>query len=438
MSSSVRRVVITGVGLISPLGNDKESLWDGLQAGRSAVGPITVLPGESPPVGIAAEADQFIGKIDNFGPLEKNAKKAIRKGLKLMCRECQMGVATAQLALSDAGIASENVDPERVGVSFGSDYMVTLPDDFLEGVKACGGDAGHFEFDQWAGTGLAKMSPLWLLKYLPNMPASHIGIYNNFCGPSNSITMREASGNLVIGEALEIIIRGNADVMLCGSTGTRLNPSKIVHAAQQEELAAGDGDPAAASRPFDLNRTGMVLGEGAATVVLEELTLAEARGATIYGEVLAGSSSAAAGRKLVARRDVAMKNALAGVLKNARLSLDEIGHLTAHGLSTRPGDIEEARAVNQVFAGRNEPLPIVAPKSHFGNLGAGSGVVELIASLLALTHNQLFPILNYETPDPACPITAVTDTTTSPGETFINLSTTPQAQAAAVLIRRYR
>ena len=437
MSSSVRRVVITGIGLISPLGNDKESLWEGLQSGRSAVGPITVLTGESPPTKIAAEANLFTGKIDCFGPLEKEKQKAIRKGLKIMCRECQMGVATAQLALSDAGIASDAVDPERVGVSFGSDYMVTVPEDFIEGVKACGGDAGHFEFDQWAGAGLARMSPLWLLKYLPNMPASHIGIYNNFCGSSNSITMREASGNLAIGEALEIIRRGNVDVMLCGSTGTRLNPSKIVHAAQQEELAAGDGDPAQASRPFDLNRTGMVLGEGAATVVLEELSQAEARGATIYGEVLAGSSSAAAGPRLVARREVAIKNALAGVLRSARLSIDEIGHINAHGLSTRTGDAEEASAVNQVFAGRSERLPIVAPKSHFGNLGAGSGVVELIASLLALEHGHLFPILNYETPDPECPITAVTDTSTPTGDTFINLSTTPQAQASAVLIRRY-
>ena len=129
------------------------------------------------------------------------------------------------------------------------------------------------------------MSPLWLLKYLPNMPASHLAIYNDLRGPNNSLTLREAAANIALGEAFQIILRGSADAMLVGATGTRLHCMKIVHALQQEEVARGDGDPARASRPFDRDRTGMVLGEGAGAVMLEELGHAQARGATIYGEV---------------------------------------------------------------------------------------------------------------------------------------------------------
>jgi 3-oxoacyl-[acyl-carrier-protein] synthase II len=203
---------------------------------------------------VAAEAKEFQGEIDDFGPLDKETKKAIRKGLKVMCRECQMGVAAAQQALADAGLVSGAYDPTRAGISFGSDYMLTMPDDFAEGIQQCLGEEGKFELSRWAKEGMPKMSPLWLLKYLPNMPASHLAIYNNLQGPNNSITVREASPNLAVAEALQIILRGRADLMLCGATGTRLHPMKIVHALQQEEVASGNGAPERTSRPFDLHR----------------------------------------------------------------------------------------------------------------------------------------------------------------------------------------
>ena len=174
MNSSSNRVVITGMGLVSPLGNSKEALWDNLAAGRSAVGPITMTPEGVLPLKFAAEAKQFTGDIDNFGPLEKEQKKAIRKGTKMMCRESQMGVAAAQIALADAGLAPGKCDPERTGVSFGSDYMISLPDDFAEGIQQCTDGDRRFHFERWGTEGLDKMNPLWLLKYLPNMPASHI------------------------------------------------------------------------------------------------------------------------------------------------------------------------------------------------------------------------------------------------------------------------
>jgi len=437
MSSAARRVAVTGMAIVSPLGDTKKALWDALSAGRSGVGRLTTVPSGVVPVKFGADAAGFRGKIDDFGPLDKDRKKAIRKGLKVMCRECQMGIAAAQKALVDADFAPAEANRERTGITFGAEYMLTLPEEFIESIKQCLDAEGQFEFDRWAKEGMPKMSPLWLLKYLPNMPASHLAIFNDLRGPNNSLTLREAASNAAVGEAYQTIIRGSADAILTGATGTRLHPMKLIHAVQQEELANGEGEPTRASRPFDRDRTGMVPGEGAGAIMLEELAIAEARGATIYGEIVAGSSSSTIGRRLVARREKAMTNALQAVLEAAGYAADEVGHLHAHGLSTRTCDAEEARAINNVFGNRKDPIPVVAAKSSFGNLGAGSGMVELIASLMALKEERLFPVLNYENPDPQCPINVVTDAQATAGESFVTLNVTPQGQATAVMIRGY-
>ena len=431
-----RRVVITGVGMISPLGNDKESLWQNLSTGRSGIGPVQSLPPGALPVDIAAEARSFSGRVEDFGPLEGEMRKHVRKGLKVMCRECQMGVAAAQLALHDAQLGAGKSDPERIGVVYGSDYMITEPDEFTSGIIDCLDEQRRFHFSSWAPRGMTKMNPLWLLKYLPNMPASHIAIYNDLRGPNNSITQREAAGNLAVGEAFRVIMRSHADAMVAGATGTRIHPMKAVHAKMSEDLAKGGNDPATAARPFDLDRSGMVLGEGAGAVVLESLGSAEKRGATIYGEVVAAASSAVVGHDFMPRREQALANVMRSALREARIGPDRIGHIHAHGLGTRCGDAEEARAVRQVFGEQADRIPVTAAKSYFGNLGAGSGVVELIASILAMHNNRLFPVRNYETPDPECRVNVVR-TSLDAGNSFLNLSVSPQGQASCVLVRRF-
>ncbi|NCY01564.1 MAG: beta-ketoacyl-[acyl-carrier-protein] synthase family protein [Planctomycetia bacterium] len=309
-AASSRRVVITGMGVVCPLGLTPEDLWAGLVEGRSGVGPLESFPCGGLPLHHAAEARAFTGDIDNFGPLAAETKKAIRKGLKVMCRESQMAVAAAQRALHHSGLfaadaAAAGVQPERFGCVFGSDYMLTLPEDFTASVAKCRGADGRFAFDRWAADGMPQLTPLWLLKYLPNMPASHIAIYNDLRGPSNSLTLREASGHLALGEATITIQRGAADVMVVGATGTRVHPMKTVHALQSEQVALPDGgppggrddDPAGWSRPFDRGRKGMVLGEGAAVFIVEEFEHARRRGATIHGEILghAARNAGAAG-----------------------------------------------------------------------------------------------------------------------------------------------
>ncbi len=429
-----RRVVITGLGLISPLGNSPQALWNALDAGTSAVRPIESMRLDQLPTRFGAEASAFSGAIDDFGSLEGDKKKAIRKGLKLMCRETQMGVAAGQRALSDAGWGAGGYDVERTGVTFGSDYMMTAPQDFAAGVAKCTTD-GRFDYARWGSEGMSEVTPLWLLLYLPNMPASHLAIYNDLRGPSNSVTVREASSNLAIGEAYRTVSRGDAEIMLAGSTGTRVHPMKFVHTLTQEQVAANGVEPSHASRPFDLNRSGQVLGEGAGAVVLEAWEFANARGAKIYGEMIGFGSSTVADYRGVANRRQALVNAMRAAMKDAVISPADIGHINAHGLSTTRCDASEAAAIREVLGDLADGVPVVAVKSYCGNLGAGSGAVEMIASLAALENGRLFPTLNYTTPDPDCPIHVVADAETPAGQCFLNLNITPQGQAAVIVVR---
>ena len=393
-----RRVAITGLGAVSPLGNTVASLREGLWAGKSGVGPLSwmaPLPGR---VVYGGEAWDFSGQIDDFGNLEKDRKKVVRKALKMMCRETMMAVAVVQEATNDAGFDSSPPDPERCGVVFGSDYMVTMPDDMTAGMLKCGAPGG-FRYEAWGSDGLADMNPLWMLKYLPNMPASHIAITFDLRGPNNSLTMREAAGLAAIREAVQTIRRGHADRMIAGATGTRIHPLKTIHAVQTERLADPTLEPAEACRPFDADRTGMVVGEGAAAVVLEEMESAKARGATIYGEVVGAASSLAADRNLKGDTRRVLETVARAALAGA--GLDSVGHVNAHGLSTPESDVAEAEAIRAALGGSD--TPVVALKSRFGNLGAASGVVELVGSVLALSEPALPPAINCPNPRPALP-----------------------------------
>jgi 3-oxoacyl-[acyl-carrier-protein] synthase II len=435
-----RRVVITGMGVVCPLGLSLEDLWTGLVEGRSAVGPLEAFCADGLPLHHAAEARGFTGDIDDFGSLEGEKKKAIRKGLKVMCRESQMAVAAAQRALHHSGLFAGGAgpQPERFGCVFGSDYMLTLPEDFTASVAKCRGADGQFDFDRWASDGMPQLTPLWLLKYLPNMPASHIAIYNDLRGPSNSLTLREASGHLALGEATSTIQRGAADVMVAGATGTRVHPMKTVHALQSEQVAlpggpAGD-EPSRWSRPFDRARAGMVLGEGAGVLVLEELEHARRRGATIHGEIIGHAARNSGHAGGVGRTRQALGLAMKRALAMAGIEPAQVSHVHAHGLSTSVGDREEAGAVHDALGAAAARVPMAAAKSHFGNLGGGSGLVECVSSLLALAHGELFPLLNYEHPDPDCPIRAARRGDAA-GAIFISSSVTPQGQAGAVVVR---
>jgi 3-oxoacyl-[acyl-carrier-protein] synthase II len=437
---SRRRVVITGLGVISPLGNSPEKIWQHLCTGQSGVRPLKYLPPIEGLVRYGAQADEFTGSIDDFGPMPKERKKAIRKGLKVMCRETMMAVAAAQHAAVDSGYGDTPMDPERSGVVFGSDYMLSPPQDFQSGMIRCGVVENDFQFSRWGTAGLGEMNPLWMLKFLPNMPASHIAIFNDLRGPNNSLTLREIAGLMAIREAAQTIQRNHADCMIAGATGTRIHPFKTIHAIQTEQLADPQMEPARASRPFDQDRTGMVLGEGAGALILEELESARSRGATIYAEVAGTGCCTVTSANLKAQRTDAIGGAIRQTLADSGRSPSEVGHISAHGLGTVECDREEAEAIAHVFGEQAGQIPVTATKSFFGNLGAGSGVVELIASLLSLGTGHLHGTLNYETADPGCPLAISRPVAATAGDywpaghSFVKANVTPQGQAAALLV----
>ncbi len=436
MPNSNRRVAITGLGVVSPLGNSAAAMWESLRAGRSGIEPLSSLPAIEGHVHFGGEARDFSASIEDFGVLAKDQKKAIRKSLKVMCRETIMAIAAAHQAVSDARFSESPVDPERSGIVFGSDYMLSPPGDFTDGMIKCGAQEGNVEYEKWGQAGLAEMNPLWMLKYLPNMPASHIAILNDLRGPNNSLTLREIAGIMAVREAMQTIQRGHADCMLAGATGTRIHSFKTIHAVQSEQLASTECEPEQASRPFDLNRTGMVVGEGAGAIVLEELESARRRGATIYGIVSGAGSSIVTNSKLEGQRDKAMANAARNAMAEARIAADRLGHISAHGLATTGCDVDEAKAIHETLGSDGAKIPVVAAKSYFGNLGAGSGILELVASTMALNEGQLFRTLNYETPDPQASLAVTSDDQQPAGASFLKLSVTPQAQAAAVVVSR--
>ena len=439
MSTSERRVVITGMGLISPLGNSVEALWQSVSTRKSGVNLIQRLPGDHLPSDIAGEAWDFSGEIDDFGPLEKKTKRGIKKASRLMCREIQMGVAASQLALNHSGLDLDQSDPERIGTMFGSDYIISEPSEFVRGVRECLNNSGEFDFEDWGEKGKPGVEPLWLLKYLPNMPASHVAIHNDLRGPSNSITVREASSNLAIAEGTTTIRRGSADRIVAGATGSRVQTLRTLHVSLQEQLAdrhsdSAGGDPAKASRPYDKDRTGIVLGEGAGILVLEEMQAAEARGATVYGEVLGYGSSAVADIDGVADFKTAFLNSIHGALATSQLNPGDVGHIHGHGSGAIRCDREEAQAIREVFG---QDVPVTSLKSYMGNLGAGSGAVELIASLVGLQHKQIIPTLNFESGDPESPLNVVQEPTATENGVVLNLNVTPQGQASAVLVQAF-
>jgi len=433
-SPSSRRVVITGLGLVSPLGNDPDTLLAALRCGDSGIRPLTRVPHDVLGINHGAEATQFTGAIGDYGPLEKKLQRTIRKGSKVMCREIEMGVAVAQLALHDAGLDEQQRDRDRTGVVYGCDYIMSLPEEFATGIAKCVGEDGEFDFSRWGVAGKPQVNPLWLLKYLPNMPASHIAIYNDLRGPNNSITVREASAGAALAESYCTIERGHADVLVVGSTGSRIHPLRTLHASMQESLATDRDDPTTMSRPFDKSRDGSVLGEGAAAMICESLEHAQSRGATVLAELVGYASSAVGPSAGTDHIQTAVANVLRGAL--GEVDPKSIGHLHAHGLGTVESDVQEAAAIHSVFGPPAKQPPVTTLKGHVGNLGAGGGMVETVVSLKAL-GGDLFPIRNLENLAGDCPINACAGGSVPAGDQFINVNVTPQGQASAVRIKRF-
>lgn len=391
MSNTAKReVVITGIGLVSPIGIGKERFWQSLVEGHSGVrrNELFAECGHVSPLG----AD-----VADFDPKQYVRP---RKALKVMSRDIQIGFAAADLACVDGQLPQHPVDPERIGIVLGADMIACELDELAEPFKLCI-ENQQFKYERW-GQAMASFYPLWMLKYLPNMPACHIGITQDFRGPNNSLVMAEVSSLAAFIEAVRVIERGQADAMIAGGVGSRIHPTIWTH-DQLWQLSGRANDPAAACRPFDAQRDGTVHGEGSGTFLLETRQSAEARGVPILATVRGFATASEPISRQGAITGAAVRRAIAGALAQAGVAPAEIGHVNAHGMGTTDDDQIEAQAIRAELG----DVPVTAIKSYFGYLGAGSGAVEMAASVLAFQHKQVPRTLNYETPDPACPINVV-------------------------------
>ncbi len=412
-------IVVTGVGTISPIGIGNEPFWTALCEGRSGVRLL-------PPFDDPALAAPFGGVVADF-----DAKQYVRprKSLKVMSRDIQLGFAAADLAYVDAGLRERPVDPERLGVMLGADLIPCELDELAGAFRSCTID-GRFDFNRWGAAVTAELFPLWMLKYLPNMPACHIGIAQDARGPNNTITLGDVSTLSALAEATRVVARGQADVIIAGGVGSRIHPAMWIR-GQIIGQSRRRGDPATASRPFDALRDGLVNGEGAGAFILETQPHAQARGARVLARILGFASVFEPHGNGQPCQGTAIRRAIVAALGAAGLKPTEIGHVVAHGISTIDSDRREAQAIRATLG----DVPVTAPKSYFGYLGAASGALETALSVLAFQHGVVPPTLNYEHPDPECPINVVHGRPLPLGRpTALILSHSPCGQAVALVL----
>lgn len=396
-----RRVVVTGLGVFSPLGIDVDTNWQGLLSGTSGISPITRFDIGDHPV-------QAAGQVPDFKPRD-HIPKEHRKALKVMSWDVRLGVAAAMAAIEHAGIITEEkrVDPTRLGVSFGSGFMASDIDEMAPAFVECTKPGQEFDLKLFGVEAMRSFFPLWLLKYLPNMPACHISIFVDAEGPSNSITTGDASSAQAIGEGCRVIERGAADVMICGGVDGKVNPTSLSRYQLLGLACTVQDDPKKLSRPFEKSRSGFVPAEGGAAIVLESYDHAKARGAEIYAEITGYGSGCDAYRAEKVHPDGrGMQTALRSALRDAKLNGGEVDAVFANANGSVEGDRAESRALKAVFT---DGGPVVtSTKSMWGYISAAQAVLDVVAACGALSKAAVPPTLNYDVPDPECPVNVVT------------------------------
>ncbi len=372
----MRRVAVTGLGAITPVGNTAPETWRAAVAGKSGIGWISSFdPGDSP-VRVAAE-------VKEFDPAGLASPKEVRR----LDRNVLLALGAAKEAVSDANL--NGFDPMRVGIVFGS---------------AIGGFIGIMEeADTLRERGAARVSPYFIPNVLVDAASGQLAITLGIRGPNYAPVSACATGSHAVGEGAEIIRRGDADAILAGGTEACLHPLILAGFTAMRGLAVEEEDPPRASRPFDATRAGFVMGEGACVLVLEELEAARARGATVYAEVLGyGTSNDAYHMAAPEPEAVGVAEMMRTALERAEVEPARVGYINAHGTSTPLGDAAETKAIKDVFGGHAYNLAVSSTKSVMGHCFGAAGAIEAMMCVLAVRDGVLPPTINYREPDPAC------------------------------------
>jgi 3-oxoacyl-[acyl-carrier-protein] synthase II len=383
MVEALRRVVVTGLGAVTPIGNDVAQYWEGLRSGRNGVAAITLFDA-------SRHACRFAAEVKNFEP----AGWLEPKEAKRWDRFCQFGVVAAKQAVQDAGLCIDDSNRNRVGVSIGSGVGGLL---MMETQAQVLNDRGP-----------DRVTPFCVPMMIPNMATGLTAIALGARGPSSAVATACAAGSNAIGDAFRQIQLGLADVMVCGGAESAITPLGVAAFASAKALSFRNDDPATASRPFDLERNGFVIGEGAGMLVLESLDHALARGATPLAEIVGyGTTCDAHHITSPSPGGVGGAEAMRLTLVDARLQPADVDYVNAHGTSTQANDSNETAAIKSALGDRARQIPVSSTKSMTGHLLGGSGGIEAVASVLAIGHNLVPPTINYHTPDPACDLDVV-------------------------------
>jgi 3-oxoacyl-[acyl-carrier-protein] synthase II len=383
MVEALRRVVVTGLGAVTPIGNDVAQYWEGLRSGRNGVAAITLFDA-------SRHACRFAAEVKNFEP----AGWLEPKEAKRWDRFCQFGVVAAKQAVQDAGLSIDDSNRNRIGVSIGSGVGGLL---MMETQAQVLNDRGP-----------DRITPFCVPMMIPNMATGLTAIALGARGPSSAVATACAAGSNAIGDAFRQIQLGLADVMVCGGAESAITPLGVAAFASAKALSFRNDDPATASRPFDLERNGFVIGEGAGMLVLESLDHALARGATPLAEIVGyGTTCDAHHITSPSPGGVGGAEAMRLTLVDARLQPEDVDYVNAHGTSTQANDSNETAAIKSALGDRARQIPVSSTKSMTGHLLGGSGGIEAVASVLAIGHNLVPPTINYHTPDPACDLDVV-------------------------------
>ena len=383
MAESSRRVVITGLGAVTPIGNTVATYWAGLQSGANGVAPITLFDASKHACRFAAEVKDF----DPSGVLDP-------KETKRWDRFCQFGVVAAKEALAQSGLEISDANRQRIGVIIGSG---------VGGLLTMETQAHVLE-----GKGPGRVSPFTVPMMIPNMATGLAAIALGAQGPSSAVATACAAGSNAIGDAFRLLQQGHADAMVCGGAESAITPLGVAGFASAKALSFRNDDPATASRPFDAERDGFVIGEGAGFLVLETLDHAEARGADILGEVVGyGMTCDAHHITSPIPGGLGGARAMSLALADAGLKADDIDYVNAHGTSTPANDSNETAAIKTALGERAMAIPVSSTKSMTGHLLGGSGGIEAVAAVLALQNGVVPPTINHQNPDPACDLDVV-------------------------------
>jgi len=373
-----RRVVVTGIGAVSPIGNDARSTWDAAVEGRSGIDFIRAFDPEPYPVKIAAE-------VKDFDPSPLASPKELRK----LDPNVIYALAASKEAVADAGFDHDAYDPNRVGIVYGS---------------AIGGFRSIMQqHDVLRERGPDRISPNFLPNVLVDSASGQLAISLGYRGPNYAPVSACATGSHAVGEGAELVKRGDADAVVAGGTEACIHPLILAGFCAMRGLAAEEEHPPRASRPFDATRAGFVMGEGACTLVLEELEAASARGATIYAEVLGyGTSNDAYHMAAPEPAATGVAEMMRAALERAEVAPERVGYINAHGTSTPLGDAAETKAIKDVFGPHAYDLTVSSTKSVMGHCFGAAGALEALMCVLAIHEGVLPPTINYEHPDPAC------------------------------------